>query len=378
MDNSKLYIHTVIPAVVNIANVNENNNPDNTFGSNLNYVFNTNTWRAEVNVPNNPLKQDLLTVLQPGPKATMAEMITTALQTSQNNMEGAIVKAHGNTELVLFNNSTAKFPLPVAVASYAFTGAANTVHTLCGLAPNQNYAVTYVSSVVTVKKIASGTTTASPSGVLRFTIPLAELSGNAALSGLTLNNGVLSPAFAPAAYNYTANVANNITSIKVTPVTAAASATITVNGKAVVSGAASTGLPLAVGPNVVSVIVTAQDGTTTTTYKSTITRAAAPVMGRQQPDDDIVVHAGISPNGDGIDDFLLIDGINAHPDNKLTIMDIAGTTVYQVSGYDNSSKVFNGRSKSGRLLLPGTYFYQVEYQAESGLKRKTGYIVIKY
>jgi len=378
MDNSKLYIHTVIPAAVTINNVNENNNPDNTFGSNLNYAFNTNTWRAEVNVPNNPLKQDLLTVLQPGPKATLTEMITTALQTNQANMEGTIVKVHGNTELVLFNNSTAKYPLPIVIASYAFTGAANTVHTLCGLAPNQNYAVTYVSSVVTVKKIASGTTKASPSGVLTFTIPLAELSTNAALSGLALNNGTLSPAFSPAVYNYTASVVNKIASFKLTPTTADASATITVNGKAVVSGTASASLPLAVGPNVVNVIVTAQDGTTTKTYKLTITRAAGPVMGRQHPEDDIVVHAGISPNGDGVNDFLLIEGINAHPDNKLTIMDPSGATVFQVSGYDNNSKVFNGRSKTGRLLSPGTYFYQVEYHTGAELRHKTGYIVIKY
>lgn len=171
MDNSKLFIHTVQPAALNIATVNESSNPDNTFGADYNYIFNTNTWRTEVAATNNPLKQDIITVLQPAAK-TATEMITYSLKTTQNNMEGSIINVNGNTEVVLFNNSTAKYPVPISVASYLFSGPMIAKHTLCGLEPNKAYLVSYNASTVTVTKAATGTITASPSGVLNFQLAI--------------------------------------------------------------------------------------------------------------------------------------------------------------------------------------------------------------
>ncbi len=175
MDNSKLYVHTVLPATVSINKVNESNNPDNIFGDPG--YFNTYTWRAEVSASGNPLKQDIVTVLQPGGLSS-TEMATTAITTTQNNMEGSIVKVNGNTELVLFNNSTDKYPIPIASATYAFTqptGSSSTRHTLCGLEPNGFYKVSYAGSIVTVAQQSLSTLAnvkASPSGVLSFQFPL--------------------------------------------------------------------------------------------------------------------------------------------------------------------------------------------------------------
>ena len=272
-DNSKLYIHTVLPATVDVVTVNENTNPDNTFGSGYNYAFNTNTWRAEVNTTGNPLREDIVTVLQPGAKTTSVEMVTTALKTTQNNMEGSIIKANGNDELVLFNNNIAKYPAPVTLASYPFTGPITTNHTLCGLAPGQNYIVAYSAGVVTVTKAAAGTQQASPSGVLTFTLQGMVLSNNANLSNLTLSSGVLTPVFASGTVTYTAAVSNATTTIKITPFTSDAAAFVKINGTAVASGSATASLPLAVGANVINAVVTAQDGTTIKTYKLTVTRA---------------------------------------------------------------------------------------------------------
>jgi uncharacterized protein YegJ (DUF2314 family) len=98
-------------------------------------------------------------------------------------------------------------------------------------------------------------------------------SSDAALSGLNISQGALSPSFDGSTYSYSASVANIVTSLTVTPTANDANATITVNGTAVTSAAASGDIPLSVGANTVNVIVTAQDGTTTQTYYITVTRA---------------------------------------------------------------------------------------------------------
>jgi hypothetical protein len=60
-------------------------------------------------------------------------------------------------------------------------------------------------------------------------------------------------------------------------------------------------------------------------------------------------------------------------------MNRLGGLVYEARGYDNTSKVFNGRSnKDGKLQNPGTYFYLLEYKDKGELKQKTGFFVLKY
>jgi gliding motility-associated-like protein len=100
-------------------------------------------------------------------------------------------------------------------------------------------------------------------------------SPNANLAGLSLSSGTLSPAFAASSLNYTASVINAVSTIKVTPTVADAGATVTVNGTAVASGTASGNIALVVGPNVIDVVVTAEDGTQKP-YKVTVTRAESP------------------------------------------------------------------------------------------------------
>ena len=94
---------------------------------------------------------------------------------------------------------------------------------------------------------------------------------------------------------------------------------------------------------------------------------------------EITVHMGLSPNGDGINDFLLIDGITNYPDNKLTIMNRSGALIFEAKGYDNSTKVFDGHnSKNGAMQLPGTYFYSLDFTVNGIAKHKTGFLVLKY
>ncbi|WP_213413470.1 S-layer homology domain-containing protein [Xylanibacillus composti] len=103
------------------------------------------------------------------------------------------------------------------------------------------------------------------------------LSNNADLSGLTLSNGELSPAFAALETSYTAGVRNGVRSLTVTAALADgnASAKVSVNDGAAValaSGTASGELALNVGVNTISIAVTAEDGTSKT-YTIEVTRA---------------------------------------------------------------------------------------------------------
>jgi uncharacterized repeat protein (TIGR02543 family) len=98
-------------------------------------------------------------------------------------------------------------------------------------------------------------------------------SSVATLSALTLSNSaVLSPSFASATTSYTTTVGNSVSSLTVTPTRTQANATIKVNNVAVTSGVASTAIPLNVGSNTITVLVTAQNGTTTKSYTITVTR----------------------------------------------------------------------------------------------------------
>lgn len=110
--------------------------------------------------------------------------------------------------------------------------------------------------------------------VLRLNPP----STTSSLTGLSVTGASLSQSFSSSTTSYTAAVAHTTSSVTITPTTTHANATVTVNGSAVTSGTASASLSLAVGANVIPVVVTAQDGATRTTYTITVTRAAAPVV----------------------------------------------------------------------------------------------------
>ena len=231
-----------------------------------------------------------------------------------------------------------------------------------------------------------------------YTLTVGEGSNGAYLSNLKVTTATLLPTFAFKTLAYSSPVPNTTTSVTVTPnLLDATASSLTVNGMAVASKTASGPIALAVGANNINVVIIAQDGVTTVTYTITITRAAAgmdayipiaigtgisvtkPTETPGLAEDGVLVHQGVSPNGDGINDFLQIDNISLYPDNKLMIMNRNGQLVYEAKGYDNSSKVFDGHSnKNGQMQLPGTYFYQLDYTVSGFTKHKTGFIVLKY
>jgi|GEM_PF-3899272 len=99
------------------------------------------------------------------------------------------------------------------------------------------------------------------------------LNSDVTLSNLTLTNVNLQPSFSAGERFYSAFVPYSVTSTNVTQTANDSLATVTVNGAATASGTAAN-VALAEGSNTISIVVTAQDGTTQT-YSATITRVAA-------------------------------------------------------------------------------------------------------
>jgi len=101
------------------------------------------------------------------------------------------------------------------------------------------------------------------------------------LADLVLSAGSMDQAFQSTQCVYTASVGFLMTATTVTPTTSDATSTVTVNGVDVASGDTSTAIPLAVGKNTLTVIVTADDGVTTGTYTVTVTRESASEFAQQ-------------------------------------------------------------------------------------------------
>ena len=100
-------------------------------------------------------------------------------------------------------------------------------------------------------------------------------STDATLSGLRLSDVTL--AFASATTRYSVSVANDVTQTTVTPTVNDGGATYAIKLGGVTD--ADGVIPLAVGRNVITVEVTAEDGKTTKTYTITVTRATPTVSG---------------------------------------------------------------------------------------------------
>jgi CSLREA domain-containing protein len=188
---------------------------------------------------------------------------------------GSLVPVFASTTLVYTDavaNATTSVTVTPTVADPTATVKVNGTAVTSGSASaaiNLNVGMNAVSVLVTAQ---DGTTTQT------YTITVnraGALSNNASLSSLTISSGTLTPAFATATLAYTDAVTNATTSVTVTPTVADATATVKVNGTTVTSGTASGAINLNVGANVVTVLVTAQDGTTTQTYTITVNRAGA-------------------------------------------------------------------------------------------------------
>lgn len=96
-------------------------------------------------------------------------------------------------------------------------------------------------------------------------------------------------------------------------------------------------------------------------FNYTITASTEPCL--------LTVFNGFTPDGDGLNDNWVIENIENFPNNTVTIFNRWGNKIWNTSNYDNVSNVWNGKTQGGATLTSGTYFYIIEIDNGSAVKK---------
>ncbi|WP_293305053.1 gliding motility-associated C-terminal domain-containing protein [Pedobacter sp. UBA5917] len=84
-----------------------------------------------------------------------------------------------------------------------------------------------------------------------------------------------------------------------------------------------------------------------------------------------IVNNILTPNADGKNDFFVVKGLEKYPNNKLTIFDRGGRTIFSSLNYQNNwDGYFNGKP-----LMEDTYYYMLDLGTDGSIK---GFISILY
>lgn len=99
---------------------------------------------------------------------------------------------------------------------------------------------------------------------------------------------------------------------------------------------------------------------------------------------EVVIYNGVTPDGDGKNDYFIIDNIEHFPNNNVTIYNRWGRKVYATHSYNSSDNVFRGYAQGKAVVNPneklptGTYYYVVEYlydrDGQHQWVKKVGYL----
>jgi gliding motility-associated-like protein len=241
-----------------------------------------------------------------------------------------------------------------------------------GATANSGLPITYTSSNPDVAIIVNGKVHITGAGTTTIT---ASQSGNA---------------------NYTAaaSVSQLLTVNKAPQVITFAPVPVLIRGAAptILEVSSSSGLPVSLSSSDPSVAIIINGSVKPLRVGKTIITASQAGDGNHLPatpvsqeiqviDTDgslIKILAAVSPNSDGINDFMTIEGIKDYANNKVSVFTANGAQVVQIANYDNAGHVFTGRSKNGDMLPQGTYFYLVQFSVDGRQQRKAGYLVLKY
>jgi gliding motility-associated-like protein len=74
----------------------------------------------------------------------------------------------------------------------------------------------------------------------------------------------------------------------------------------------------------------------------------------------IEIYNGVTPNGDGKNDFFYIGNIDQYPKNSVIIFNRWGQEIWRVFGYDNKGNSWKGTSLNNNPAPSGTYFYVID------------------
>ncbi|AYB35054.1 HYR domain-containing protein [Chryseolinea soli] len=89
---------------------------------------------------------------------------------------------------------------------------------------------------------------------------------------------------------------------------------------------------------------------------------------------EIEVTKVVTPDGDGQNDDWIVVNIEKFARNKVLVLDRWGSVIYQASGYNNSTMVWNGVSSNGVQVPTGTYYYVIEVDFLQKHLKKSGFI----
>jgi hypothetical protein len=250
--------------------------------------------------------------------------------------------------------------------TYALTGSAGTAE---------------ISVTLTDDATAGGA--AQTSAAQTFTIVQAA-SENADLADLDTSIGNLRPAFTPATTAYEITLASTATEMTVTPMGGDAFSTIevSINGGApttVVTGNTSPVLTLDPGDNDITLLVTAQDGTTTKTYSINVKRSTLVITDQAETavENDVL---SSRLNITGTPDGILTYATSISPQHGTVEYDSLGNFYYRPSqGYIGSDIFTYDVSDSGVYIGSATVTVSVvrrppnwSWEAGSTLPKQKG------
>lgn len=102
-------------------------------------------------------------------------------------------------------------------------------------------------------------------------------------------------------------------------------------------------------------------GIDTVQFNYTITASTEPCQ--------IIIYNGFSPDGDGINDSWIIGNIDDFHSNAVSIFNRWGNKVWNTTNYNNTTNFWNGKNDNGASLTSGTYFYIIELDNGTGVKK---------
>ena len=194
-------------------------------------------------------------------------------------------------------------------------------------------------------------------------------STDASLSGLIMSQGTLTPTFSTSTFTYTDTITHATTSLTITPTATDSNATIKVNGITQASGSPTSAIRLNVGDNLISVLVTAQDGVTTDIYSITATRG---------PSSDATLSSLSITNGTLVPTFS--SGTQSYTDtvlNSIAFIAVAPTTTDIGATVTVNGIAVNSGFQSGAIgLNTGTTNVTIIVTAQDGSTTKTYLVTV--